>query len=71
MNETAASAFFCFYTKINICMCDFLNLRNKIVSSQINLSSRFIHSKTAATGPVPIEIAFKNELVSILVANQH
>ena len=32
--------------------------------------SRFMHSKTAATGPLPIERALKSDLVTILVACQ-
>ena len=34
------------------------------------LCVRFIHSKTAATGPLPIERASKTELVSILSVYQ-
>ena len=34
------------------------------------ISSRFVHSKTAATRPLPIERALKTDLVYILAAYQ-
>ena len=34
------------------------------------LTSHFIHSEAVSTGPVPIERAFKTDILSILVVHQ-
>ena len=36
----------------------------------VEIAPRFKHSKTAATGPLPIERAFKTDVVSILAVYQ-
>ena len=48
-----------------------MNLTVSSEKSTFSIASRFMHSKTAAQRPLPIERASKSDLVAILAVYQH